>query len=183
MFVMLQGHCKLSKKIFAHIIFQVPLAVHQVVVFGLQLADLFLQLPYPLSLLSSTFLELLPLLLDVSSELVDGILVDILPLLDLLVQVIPLLLVSLGLLLLVVHLRLVLGDLCMQPAVLLLEALYPLIQLLAALITLVHLLREALELLDGLLGLSAQHEPEFFSLAGKFLDLLLEASETHLLGL
>jgi hypothetical protein len=46
----------------------------------------------------------------------------------------------------------------------------------------VHLLREALELFDGLFGLSAQHDPELFSLAGKFLDVLLEASETHFLG-
>ena len=70
----------------------------------------------------------------------------------------------------------------MQATVLLLESLYPLMQLLAALITLVHLLREALELLDCLFGLSTQHKPEFFSLARKFFDVLLEASEAHLLG-
>ena len=53
-------------------------------------------------------MKLLPLLLDVSSELVDGILVDIFPLLYLFVEVIPLLLVSLSLLLFVVQLRLIL---------------------------------------------------------------------------
>lgn len=90
-------------------------------------------------------------------------------------------LISLSLLLLVVYLRLVLGDLSMQSTVLFLEALNPLMQLLAALITLVHLLRETLELLDGLFGLSTKHKPEFFSLAGKFLNVLLEASESHLL--
>ena len=65
--------------------------------------------------------------------------------------------VSFNLLFFVMHLRLVLGNLSMQSTVILLEALDSLMQLLAALITLVHLLREALELLDGLFGLSSQH--------------------------
>ena len=106
----------------------------------LQLSHLFFKLSYPLSLLPSCLLELLPLLLDVIGKFLNGSFVDVLALLDLSVQVVPLLLIALCLLILVMDLRLVLGDLSMQSRVLFLEALDPFMQLLTTLITLVHLL-------------------------------------------